>query len=92
MQGKIKVFLLAGSRPFRESLAGGLRSKNDICVAGCSSGEAAIGASGSVKRLRNARCRYRILLKRHPHLRVIAIAPNRDHVLVDITQHSVKLH
>jgi DNA-binding NarL/FixJ family response regulator len=34
VQGKINVFLLAGNRLFRESLARILRSKNDICVVG----------------------------------------------------------
>jgi DNA-binding NarL/FixJ family response regulator len=34
LQAKINVFLLAGNRLFRESLARILRSKNDICVVG----------------------------------------------------------
>ena len=34
MQGKISVFILAGNRLFRESLARILRSKTDICVVG----------------------------------------------------------
>jgi DNA-binding NarL/FixJ family response regulator len=34
VQAKISVFLLAGNRLFRESLARILRSKNDICVVG----------------------------------------------------------
>jgi DNA-binding NarL/FixJ family response regulator len=51
LQTKINVFLLAGNRLFRESLARILRSKNDICVVG-----SAPCTSEAVEQIKGSEC------------------------------------